>query len=106
MQNHSACLRPCAEPKFALSVGPLCLYRAVAEYTECSGHGRCVRETGRCECSFGFRGEACDDISDSDDAQVLVEIAIKQMAQSFRLSQDDSIRGRFFIAFATLHPIS
>ncbi|CAN0034707.1 unnamed protein product, partial [Hapterophycus canaliculatus] len=46
--------------------------RAAAEYTECSGHGRCVRETGRCECSFGFRGEACDDISDSDDAQVVI----------------------------------
>lgn len=41
-----------------------------AEYTECSRHGTCVRETGRCECSFGFGGEACDDISDSDDAQV------------------------------------
>ncbi|CBJ33559.1 conserved unknown protein [Ectocarpus siliculosus] len=44
----------------------------VKEYMECSGHGRCVRETGRCECTFGFGGEACDDISDSDDAQVIL----------------------------------
>eukprot|EP00903_Cladosiphon_okamuranus_P017553 g16167.t1 len=44
----------------------------VKEYAECSHHGTCVRETGRCECSFGFRGEACDDISDSDDAQVIL----------------------------------
>ncbi|CAM9302579.1 unnamed protein product [Ectocarpus fasciculatus] len=44
----------------------------VKEYMECSGHGRCERETGRCECTFGFGGEACDDISDSDDAQVIL----------------------------------
>lgn len=53
-----------------------------AEYTECSHHGTCVRETGRCDCSFGFRGEACDDISDSDDAQVNTIYEVLTVADS------------------------
>lgn len=57
---------------FVVSSAPLaspCPF-GMAEYAECSRHGRCERGTGRCECSFGFRGDACDDTSDSDDAQV------------------------------------
>lgn len=36
-------------------------------YAECSNHGQCHRYYGQCQCESGFKGVACQDISDSGD---------------------------------------
>ena len=40
----------------------------IAEYAECSNRGRCDARTGACSCDRGFKGAACDDNEDLDDA--------------------------------------
>ena len=43
----------------------------VREYTECSNHGICNRDTGKCHCEPGFHGPSCDDITDDQDVEYL-----------------------------------
>jgi hypothetical protein len=42
----------------------------VVEYAECSQHGTCDRESAICRCNLGFKGDACDDITDANDIAV------------------------------------
>ncbi len=44
----------------------------VRHYVECSRRGTCNREIGTCECFLGFKGLACEDMTDAEDVAVHV----------------------------------
>lgn len=40
------------------------MYRLCVDYLQCSGRGTCDAVTGACACERGFKGPACNDMTD------------------------------------------